>query len=67
MPHEWKFAADAKWEDALILDAAAPMNFADVERWVLRQPQNVAFECVFAENGAASRAPEFTRSRATTC
>ena len=50
MLHSWKFAANAVWEEALLIDARRPIDFAALEDWVLGQPQNVALEAIFAEN-----------------
>lgn len=47
--HAWMFAADGKWEEALIVDATMPIDIQAVLAWVNEAPQNVAFEAEFAE------------------
>jgi hypothetical protein len=51
---EWRFAANAVWEEALSLDAGSSLDIAAVEKWVLSNPQNIAFEAIFAINGTPS-------------
>lgn len=46
--HSWMFAADGKWEEALVVNATKPIDIEHVRSWVLSQPQNVAFEAEFA-------------------
>ena len=54
MFYSWQFAADGIWEDALCVDATQSIDVEAVSKWILEQPQNVAFEAVFAENGKPS-------------
>ncbi|MGE3770873.1 MAG: hypothetical protein AB7G06_07995 [Bdellovibrionales bacterium] len=49
--HAWQFAANAEWERALVISAATVPDIPAVETWVEAQPQNVAFEAVFAIDG----------------
>ncbi len=50
MLSSWKFAANAVWEKALTIDASLPVDLDAVEKWILANPQNVAFESIFSNN-----------------
>ncbi len=47
--HSWKFAADAVWEKALVIDAQQTIDLVKLQDWILGHAQNIAFEAIFAE------------------